>query len=287
MAYLQDTIEPLVSKGLLHFHVMGPLIQDRLKNGGSETDLSRSSWQDNWFVCTNKRSVSHMERNQKEGDTGKSQILNNAAIFIAAGSGTTASWLSASVYYILANPDVKSKLVDEIRNAASKRSDLNLDIVNGMKYLKAVTDESIRIMPPILSTFTRVVPRGGVSICGKYVAQSTVVGVNHWATYHSAKNFKHPDEFHPERWLDVVSEEFAGDHRNALQPFSYGPRKCIAQEMASMHSKLFLARLFWEFDMELAPGSRDWAQMKGFIAHYKIPLMVKSNKKPTLSETET
>lgn len=171
-----------------------------------------------------------MERHPKEGDTGKSQILNNAAIFIAAGTGTTVGWLCASVYYILSNPDVKSKIYDEIRNSASKGSDLSLDVVSSMKYLKAVTDESIRIFPPIVATLTRVVPRGGVSICGKYVPQGTVVGVNHWATYRSAKNFKHPDEFHPERWFDVVSEEFAEDHRNALQPFSYGPRKCIAQE---------------------------------------------------------
>jgi len=45
IAYLQDTIEPFFSKGLLHYHVMGSLIQDRLENGGSETDL-----------------ISHMER---------------------------------------------------------------------------------------------------------------------------------------------------------------------------------------------------------------------------------
>ena len=53
-----------------------------------------------------------------------------------------------------------------------------------------------------------------------------------------------------------------------------------------MNSKLFLARLFWEFDMELAPESRDWTQQKGCIAHYSRPLMVKFTKRSSVSETE-
>jgi len=169
---------------------------------------------------------------------------------------------------------VKSKLVDEIRNAASKRSDLNLDIVSSMKYLKAVTDESIRIFPPILATFTRVVPSGGVSICGKYVPQGTVVGVNHWATYHSAKNFNHPDEFHPERWLENPPFEFANDSKDAMRPFSFGPRNCIGKNLAYVEMRIVLAKMLWHFDLRLKDESRDWPNQKVYLMWAKNPLMV-------------
>ncbi|TVY32808.1 Cytochrome P450 monooxygenase [Lachnellula subtilissima] len=169
IAYIQDTLQPFISGGLLHHQVVGPLIQNRLENGGSETDI-----------------ISYMERHPKEGDTGKSQILNNAAIFIAAGTGTTVAWLCASVYYILSNPDVKSKLYAEIRNAASKTSDLNLDVVNSMKYLKAVTDESIRIFPPIVATLTRVVPRGGLRAEKVHRSRIRKAGIDELETLPSA-----------------------------------------------------------------------------------------------------
>jgi cytochrome P450 len=171
-----------------------------------------------------------MGRYQKDDKAGKAQLINNATIFIAAGTETTSTALCGAVYHILSNPRVLLKLCEEIRSATVNVSDLNLDLIYNMSYLKACMNESLRVYPPVPGTLTRVVPYGGAHICGKYVPQNTVVGVNQWATYHSVKNFKHPDRFCPDRWLDVRDGDFAGDRRNALQPFNYGPRKCIANE---------------------------------------------------------
>jgi cytochrome P450 len=126
---------------------------------------------------------------------------------------------------------VHSKLCLEIRSAAANVQDLNLDLLHSLSYLKACKDEAMRIYPPVPGILTRLVPKGGGFFCGKHVLENTVGGVNQWATYHSAANFKHPDEFRPERWLDSGEKgEYAGDRWNALQPFNYGPRKCIANE---------------------------------------------------------
>jgi cytochrome P450 len=170
-----------------------------------------------------------MER-PKNGKADDIQIINNATILISTGTGTTAPLMCAAVYYILSNPDIHSEIRHEIRNAATKASDLNIDLVNNMTYLKAVMTEAIRLYPPVAGTLTRVIPKGGVEICGQFVPENTVVGVYHFATYHSARNFKYPDEFRPERWDDDISKEFERDHRESLQPFSVGPRKCIAYE---------------------------------------------------------
>jgi cytochrome P450 len=170
-----------------------------------------------------------MERS-KTSKTDDTQIINNATILIASPTGTTAPLMCATVYYILSNPAIHSKLRHEIRSAAAKASDLNMDVVNNMVFLKAVLTEAMRMKPPVAGTLTRVTPRGGVEICGRFVPGNTVVGVHHFATYHTARNFKYPDEFRPESWDDDVGGEFEGDRREALQPFSVGPRKCIAYE---------------------------------------------------------
>jgi cytochrome P450 len=171
-----------------------------------------------------------MKRYENDDKASKAQLVSNATIFIAAGTETTATLLCGALYHILSNPQVLSKLSQEIRSAAADVLDLNLDLIHNMTYLKACMNESLRIYPPVPGTLTRLVPKGGAYICGNYVPQNTVVGVNQWSTYHSAANFKHPDDFRPDRWIDAENGEYAGDRRNALQPFNYGPRKCIANE---------------------------------------------------------
>ena len=179
--------------------------------------------------AADKELVSYMMSFAKDDKESREKTINNVMVLIAAGPETTTSWLCATLYYALTNPSVLSKLCSEIRSSAQDVSDLNLDLLYNMTYLKACMDESIRIYPPVPGTLTRIVPKGGAYIYGKHLPEKTVVGVNQWATYHNANNFKHPDDFRPERWLDG-NNEYATDHRNTLQPFSYGPRKCIASE---------------------------------------------------------
>jgi hypothetical protein len=48
-----------------------------------------------------------------------------------------------------------------------------------------------------------------------------------------------------------------------------------------MNSTLLLARLLWEFDMELDTASHDWANQKSFMTPYKPALWVKLKKHAT------
>src|SRR5438045_1950293 len=111
-------------------------------------------------------SVSYMEGYQKGDKASKVQLVNNATIFIVASTETTNSLLCGAVYHILSNPQVLSKLSQEIRSAAANILDLNLDLIYNMSYLNACMNESLRIYPPVVGTLTRLVPMGGAYICG-------------------------------------------------------------------------------------------------------------------------
>jgi len=56
----------------------------------------------------------------------------------------------------------------------------------------------------------------------------TTVACWQLAMNHSRENWTEPERFRPERFLD--SDLFPNDRREALQPFSVGPRNCIGRK---------------------------------------------------------
>lgn len=56
----------------------------------------------------------------------------------------------------------------------------------------------------------------------------TIVSVPQFATYRSGRNFAQPDSFIPERWLGAPG--FENDNRDAMNPFSTGPRNCMGKK---------------------------------------------------------
>lgn len=107
---------------------------------------------------------------------------------------------------------------------------------------------------------------------GKWIPPDTRVSVHHWSTYHSESNFKNADSFVPERWLRA-DPTYAGDALEAHQPFGFGPRNCLGQNMALHEMRLILATVLFKFDLELCEESRGWAEQKAFALWMKGPLM--------------
>ena len=87
------------------------------------------------------------------------------------------------------------------------------------------------------------------------------------AAYWSPRNFHDPKSFHPERWFASASKDpsspFYNDNRAVVQPFHVGPRNCIGKNLAYNEMRLILARVLWNFDLELCEESKDWAFQQG------------------------
>lgn len=58
-------------------------------------------------------------------------------------------------------------------------------------------------------------------------------------------------------------------------PFSLGQRSCLGRSLAYMETKVCIARLILNFDMELMEDSKDWNRQKVFLLYEKRPLNVK------------
>lgn len=132
--------------------------------------------------------------------------------------------------------------------------------------------------PPVPIGATRVIPEGGQTILGQWVPADVRVSVHHFATYRSPQNFRHPNKFAPERWLDDATDagsEYKDDRRGACQPFATGPRNCIGQNMAWYQLRLLAVKLLLEFDLELCPESHNWTDQKVYSLWEKKPLVAK------------
>jgi averantin hydroxylase len=95
-----------------------------------------------------------------------------------------------------------------------------------------------------------------------------------YASYRLEANFHRPDEFLPQRWLGDV--QFADDDRAVLQPFSIGPRNCIGRSLAYAEMRLILAKILFNFDLELDEGmTGQWMDQKVYLLWEKKPLWVR------------
>ncbi|KAJ5726713.1 uncharacterized protein N7483_008070 [Penicillium malachiteum] len=200
----------------------------------------------------------------------------NAAVFVLAGSETTAALLSGCIYYLLRHEDKYNRLIEEIRSAFNNPSEINLTAIAELSYLIAVLTETLRIYPPIPAMLPRIVPEGGAMIDDKYVPGGVSVSVSLFSAFRAATHFKDPDSFIPERWLEgPESADYVLDNRDAFHPFSYGPRNCLGQHLANAEMRLILTKLLYHYDFSLEAESEDWVKQYSFSLWSRPELMVK------------
>ncbi|KAL2125926.1 hypothetical protein VTI74DRAFT_2223 [Chaetomium olivicolor] len=217
--------------------------------------------------------MSYILRHNDEKGMNPEEIVENANVLIIAGSETTATQLSGTTFHLLSNRDKYEKLVREIRGSFETEEDITLLAVNGLEYMNAVFEEGFRMYPPAPLALSRRTPSKGEYIEGYWIPGDTAVGVPQWASYQSESNFRDANKFVPERWLG--DPEYAHDVRGVLQPFSVGPRNCIGRNLAYAEMRLIIARLLWNFDLELMPESTKWNDQKIYVLWEKGAINVK------------
>lgn len=214
-------------------------------------------------------------RGNKDG-LSDAELVSNSNILIVGGSETTASLLSGATFLLLRNIDTLKRAAAEVRSTFATDSDINFATTStNLPYVHACLSEALRIYPPLPGADQRLVDTP-TTISGYALPAGTAVAVPQLASYHSARNFHAPHDFHPERWLPDRPPEFDNDNRDVHRPFSVGPRNCIGQNLANAEMRLILCRMLWHFDVELLPGQDNWmSSQKTYVIWDKGPLWVR------------
>ena len=130
---------------------------------------------------------------------------------VTAGSDTTAILLRTIFYNLMRHPESTRRLLDELDEAAQtgRLSELvTWNESHARPYLDACIKEAGRLHPPFGLPFGRVVPPGGVMICGRRFVARTVVAIPAWVVHRDVNTFgKDCDEWMSERWFCEASRQ--------------------------------------------------------------------------------
>ncbi|KAH8892735.1 cytochrome P450 [Thozetella sp. PMI_491] len=213
-----------------------------------------------------------LSQDEKGGVLSEEEITSNCTALILGGAETISTALSGTTYYLSTNPHTMAAVVAEVRGAFSREDDITLTGTGQLRYLNAVITESLRMFPPFAGVSPRQVPAGGATIAGEFIPANVCIW--HWSMTRSPEFFLHADKFHPERWLD--DPRFQNDQKLASQPFAVGPRNCIGMNLAYVELRLILAKLVWNFDVELDGSCSNWVDdLVEYFGWEKTPLFVR------------
>ncbi|KAF2161585.1 hypothetical protein M409DRAFT_69676 [Zasmidium cellare ATCC 36951] len=192
-----------------------------------------------------------LQKEKQRSDWQLPDIQQEGFVALFADSDTTAIAMSSMLHGIMANADVMSKVLKELREALSDGTiTLPVRYSDSIKlpYMSACIKEGFRLHTSTGVTMSRFVPPGGAEIAGERFPAGTRVGCNSHVTHFDKETFG-PDavEFVPERWLkgDAASME-----RHMLH-FGGGTRTCIGKHVALAEIHKLLPHLLLEFDLQL------------------------------------
>jgi cytochrome P450 len=129
---------------------------------------------------------------------------------VLAGGDTTGVLCCAIMYYVLKNPHVYKKLMEEL-NAANLVCPVSYASTEKLRYFDAVVKEAARMHPGVGLMLERIVPAEGLTLKdGRTLKPGTVVGMNAWVIHQNKEIFgEDAAVFNPDRWLrgKVETEE--------------------------------------------------------------------------------
>ncbi|KAH8892297.1 cytochrome P450 [Thozetella sp. PMI_491] len=187
---------------------------------------------------------------------------------VSAGSDTTAIALREIVFRLLTHPgslerflgEIKAALKSRVESGARERGDFEKPITwnegTNMPYYQALLKECLRRHPPLGQIIPREVPEGGITLCGRFLPEGTVVGCNAWTVHRDKEVYgADADEFRPERWLEADQEQLRV-MENLNFAFGGGPRICLGKNIALLEISKLVPELFRRFEVTIVDPER-------------------------------
>ena len=170
-----------------------------------------------------------------------------AALQVPAGTDTITTVMRGTMLHLLTAPTVYRRLKREIATAI-KQGGISTPITNdeakGLSYLQAVLHEGIRMVPATVLGFSKRVPPGGDTLCGKFVPGGTDIMVNHYEMLRNRTVFgDDADSFRPERFLECDEGTKARMLKVVDLSFGYGRWMCLGKALAWMEINKMLVEV--------------------------------------------
>ena len=170
------------------------------------------------------------------------ELRDELVTLIFGGHETTATAMTWGLYWIHRLPDIKAKLLAELRGIGPAPNPM---AIFRLPYLTAVCNETLRLYPPLLFTFPRLVKQPMTVLDYELQPDQLVVGCI-YLLHHRADLYPDSKQFRPERFIERQFSPYE------LMPFGGGARRCIAEALAVFEIRLVLATVLANFELDLA-----------------------------------
>jgi cytochrome P450 len=190
-----------------------------------------------------------MDAKKKDPDfISNERVLALTVANVFAGSDTTAITLRTVFYYLLRNPKSMEKLITEVDGAEGL---ISWQESRDLPYLTAVIKEALRIHPAAGLPLERVVPTGGVSVCGTFIPGRTIIGCSAWVIHMDRRVFGEDAAlWRPERWLEGTPET-QSLMNSMLFSFGAGSRTCIGKNISLLEMHKLVPVILRTFEASL------------------------------------
>ena len=173
------------------------------------------------------------------------ELRDNLAIFLGAGTETTAVALLWAWYLLSKHPEAERRLKDEVDSVLHSDRPTHLDLPR-LAYTRMVVEEAMRLYPPVWTMSRTAIADD--TIGGFHIPAGSTVLLSQWVVHRSRNYWDDPQKFDPERFSDERSGQRA---EYAYFPFGGGPRTCIGDRFSVMEQTLALAMTAQRFHVNI------------------------------------
>ncbi|GME26880.1 cytochrome p450 benzoate 4-monooxygenase [Neofusicoccum parvum] len=184
----------------------------------------------------------------------RDELVSEALTQLIAGSDTVSNTACAVIYWILdgerRNPGtIVPRLQAELDAAVPADSEVasHCDVKN-LPFLRQCINEGMRLHSTSAIGLPRIVTaKQGVGYGDEHFPEGTVLSVPSFTIHHDEDIWgSDVEEFQPDRWLNLTPRQ-----KISFNPFSYGPRACVGQNVAVMELALIVGTAFHRYSFKV------------------------------------
>lgn len=214
-----------------------------------------------------------------KSDLDKKDLFMTIMDLFLAGLDTTSFSSGFALYFLTQNLNAQNKLREEIKPLFDKTNGQFKEMhLNSIPYLKACVKESMRLQPVSIG-IGRVTDTDELIIRDYKIPKGTMVILHNQVACRLKKNFKDPNKFIPERWLEnssridksietndsnllgAIDENWLNDLNSTenkcpskidpflVLPFGWGNRVCLGRAFSEMEIYVLLSKLIYNYEI--------------------------------------
>ncbi|EOA22664.1 hypothetical protein CARUB_v10003366mg [Capsella rubella] len=236
-----------------------------IKNPGSDETASSFSYLDTLF---------DLNIEGRETAPSNEELVTLCSELLNGGTDTTGTAIEWGMAQLIANPEMQSRLYDEIKSTVGDDRRVEEKDMDKMVFLQAFVKELLRKHPPTYFSLTHAVTET-TTLAGYDIPAGVNVEIFIPGISEDPRIWSNPKEFDPDRFISGKEEaDITGNSGVKMIPFGVGRRICPGLTMATVHVQLMLARMVQEFEWSAyPPGSEiDFAGKIEFTVVMKNPL---------------